>query len=337
MKVFPCTASNGSVRALLETTDVDSVWNDSEAQKQRWATDALGSKNLVRFCDNSLDRAMFCAQYDPGRVIFYAHRCCWKVANVPVLNDPLVLLRFAFQMRQFENWPLYHQSQEFHAQDEPSTEPPPPLFDLSSHELLPFDGRFFNVTTELGRLVSRLSNLPLEIQFEVTKRLDLTLSLSLLRTKTLITQLLPQIQQSTTMKPETRVPDTDGSFNRIYVRYRNIMGKSYLAEISFRGGGGGEESSISVSNRHVRGVQFSLGRFGLRGIRVMYQHETFSPWLGVSSSCWIGVARGRDLSRLRVVADVRLCFADPNGAHLTPSPSKTKGNGMREVFTGSSY
>lgn len=77
-----------------EKTDVYSIWE--EPHKPRWATDALGSKNLVRFCDYGLDRAHFCAQRDPYRVIFYAHRCCWKLANVPIVNDPLVMLRFAF-------------------------------------------------------------------------------------------------------------------------------------------------------------------------------------------------------------------------------------------------
>lgn len=322
MKVFPCTASDGSVRALLEATHVHSIW--SEPTKPRWATDALGSKHLVRFCDYALDRATFCDQNDPDRVIFYAHRCCWKVANIPVLSDPLVLLRFAFQTRPFDNWSMYHQSHEFYAQDDPSAEPLPPLFDLGTHDLLPFDGHLFNGTTELGRLVSRLSNLPLEIQFEVTKRLDLTLFLSLLKAKTLVTQFLPQIYKSTIMKPKSHIPVTGGSFNRIFARYRNIMGSSYLAEIGFRGDGDGGVSSISVSDRNIRGIQFSLGRFGLRGIRVLYEDETHSPWLGDSSSCWIGVARGRDLSRLRVVADVRLCSADRNPPPPHPTPQKEK-------------
>lgn len=293
----------------METTDVDSVW--SEPHKLRWATDALGCKHLVRFCDNALDRAKFCTRSDPDRVIFYAHRCCWKITNVPVLNDPLVLLRFAFQTRPLKNWPIYHQSHESHDQDNPSKEPPPPLFDMGTNDLLPLDGRLFDDSTELGRLISRLGKMPLEVQFEVTKRLNLTLFLSLLKTKTLVAQLLPQVRESTTMKPETRTLDTDGSFNSIHVRYRNIMGTSYLAAIGFKRESGGEALSISVAHRDVRGVQFSLGRFGLRGIRVLYEHETRSPWLGEPSSCWIGVACGRDLSRLRVVADVCLCSARP--------------------------
>lgn len=290
----------------METTDVDSVW--SEPHKLRWATDALGFKHLVQFCDNALDRAKFCAQRDPDRVIFYAHRCCWKITNVPVLNDPLVLLRFAFHTRPFENWPIYHQSQELYAQDDPSKEPPPALFDMGTNDLLPLNGRFFDDSTELGRLISRLGKMPLEVQFEVTKRLNLTLFLSLLKTKTLVAQLLPLVRESTTMKPETRTLDTDGSFNSIHVRYRSIMGTSYLAAISFKRGSGEEALSIPVAHRDVRGVQFSLGRFGLRGICVLYEDDNRSPWLGESSSCWIGVTYGRDLSRLRVVADVCLFF-----------------------------
>lgn len=216
---------------------------------------------------------------------------------------------------------MHHQSQEFYAQDDSLKEPPPPLFDVGTNDLLPLNGRLFDDSTGLGRLMSRLGKMPLEVQFEVTKRLNLTLFLSLLKTKTLVTQLLPQVRESTTMKPETRILDTDGSFNSIHVRYRNIMGTSYLAAIGFRRESGGEALSIPVAHRDVLGVQFSLGRFGLRGIRVLYEDGTRSPWLGEPSSCWIGVTYGRDLSRLRVVADVCLCSARPR------KPQKRKDRG----------
>lgn len=206
---------------------------------------------------------------------------------------------------------MYNQSQESLAQDNPSKEQPPPLFDMSTNGLLPLDGHLFNDATELGRLVLRLMKMPLEVQSEVTKRLDLTLFLSLLKTQTLVAQLLPRIHESTTMKPETRTLDTDGSFNNIRVRYRNIMGTSYLAAIGFKEESGGE--AITVADRDVRGVQFSLGRLGLRGIRVLYEDESHSPWLGEPSCSWTGVAYGGDLSKLRVVADVRLFSASPNG------------------------
>lgn len=284
---------------------MDSIW--SESHKLEWESDTKMFKHPVRFCDNGLDNAMFCAQSDPDRVIFYAHRCCWKVANVPVLNDPLVLLRLAFHTRRFENWPVYQQSAESHAQHDPSKESPPPLFDTGTNDLLPLDSHLFTGSTELGSLLSRLGNMPLEVQSEVTKRLNLTLFLSLLKAKTLVAQLLPQIRESDMMKPETRTIDGDGSFNSIHVRYRDIMGTSYLAAISFKRESGRDELSIPVADREVRGVQFSLGRFGLRGIRVLYEDGTRSPWLGEKSSCWIGVAHGRDLSRLRVISDVCLC------------------------------
>lgn len=218
--------------------------------------------------DNAFDRAGFCAQSDSDRVIFYAHRCCWKITNVPILNDPLVLLRVAFQTRPLENWPNYHQSHECYAQDDPSKEPPHPLFDLGTNDLLPLDGHLSEDSTELGRLISRFGKMPLEVQLEVTKRLNLTPFLSLMKTRTLVTQLLPLICKSTTMKPETRTLENDGSFNNIHVRYINIMGTSYLAAIAFKRESGGEALSLSVAHRDFRGVQFALGRFGLRGIRV---------------------------------------------------------------------
>lgn len=270
---------------------------------------------------------MLCAQNNPDQVIFYAHRCCWKIANVPVLNDPLVLLRFAFQTRPFENWPIDRQSQELRSQDDPSKEPPPPVFNVGTTDLLPLDGHLFDDSTELGRLMSRLGSTPLEVQTEVTKQLSLTLFLSLLKTKTLVDQLLPLVRESTTTKPRVRTPGTDGSFNSIHVCHRNIMGTSYLAALGFKRECGEEGVSIPVANRKVRGVQFSLGRFGLRGICVLYEDETCSPWLGEPSPGWIGVVYGRDLSRLRVIADVCLCSAGPRSdalPSLFPPPPKKK-------------
>lgn len=52
-----------------------------------------------------------------------------------------------------------------------------------------------------------------------------------------------------------------------------------------------------------------------------HEDETRSPWLGEPSSCWIGVAYGRDFSRLLVVADVRFCSA---GSRTAPPPPKMK-------------
>lgn len=116
------------------------------------------------------------------------------------------------------------------------------------------------------------------------------------------------------MMPNIRTIATDGKLDYLYASCRNIMGKSYLAAIRFKTTDGGDAMSIRVADRDVRGVQFCLGRFGLRGIRVPYEDETYSPWLGESSPGWLGVVFGRDLSQLRVVADdlciIRLEFLE---------------------------
>lgn len=142
---------------------------------------------------NDADETNF--KYFPVSPLMALFAPCWKAANVPVLNDSLVLLRFAFQTRPFDNWPIHDLSPDHHAKVDPSPEPPRPLFNLGNNELLPFDSRHLNGTTDLGRLLLRLSNMSLEIQSQVTKRLSLTLLQSLIRTKMFVTELLhvPQV------------------------------------------------------------------------------------------------------------------------------------------------
>lgn len=241
--------------------------------------------------------------------MFIAHKSCWKVANSPILKDPILWLRLAFQTRPFENRPDFDWSQES-IEDQPPVEVTAPQCDLGTTNLLSLNGDYFGSDTDLGRIASKMSMMPLEIQAQVMRYLDRSLLTCLLKTKTFVTQLLPRIRDtSATLKPTLRNIYTDGLITKVYVRITYIMGPSYLGDISFAAGTHeGELTSVTVADRPIRGVQFALGRSGLRGIRILYEDETSSSWLGESSSCWIGVARGRDLSRLRIIADVGHIF-----------------------------
>lgn len=81
------------------------------------------------------------------------------------------------------------------------------------------------------------------------------------------------------------------------------MGRPYLSDLALEPL---KESAaqVIIANIGIRGLQFALGRFGLRGIRISYEGGSFSPWLGDPASCWVGTVRCSDLSKLNVVTNV---------------------------------
>lgn len=228
-------------------------------------------------------------------MLFYAHKCCWKVANTPTIIPSLKWLRMAIQTRPFSFRTRFWERK--------------PNFDVGT-DLLAVDRRFFNQETHLGKIALQLSTMPLEVQSQVLDDLGGSLFISLLRAKIFSLQILPRISDSTTLQPITRVLYPAATIRSIHVRFTNILGRTYLSKIGFNDEFKDGSSSISTPACNVRGLRFALGKFGLRGLQVIYDDGSSSSWLGDSSSCWIGVVHGRDLSKLRVIADVSCSAID---------------------------
>lgn len=222
-------------------------------------------------------------------MLFYAHKYCWKVANTPEIIPATTWLRMAIQTRPFDFGPNF-----------PSTEP---IFDVGS-DLLVADRRFFHEDTDLGGLALGLSKMPIEVQSQVLDDLRGSLFISLLKAKTFAWQVLPRIQASTTLKPVIKTLNANDTIRSIYARQTDIFGRAYLGKIGSNNGDTCCSSLLSISDTSVRGLRFALEQFGLRGVQIMYDSESYPPWLGDSSSCWIGVIQGRDLSKLRIITDV---------------------------------
>ena len=220
---------------------------------------------------------------------FLAHKCCWKLANSQGITPALDWLRMAVQTRPFEFRSSYLAYE--------------PFFNMRA-DLWAVEGRFLNRDTDLGNLAFRLSMMPLEIQCQVLDGLKFTLFISLLKTKNFTQQILPRIRPSNTLQPTINTLSTDAGIRSLQVRSTNILGRSYLAEISVNDHIDHASSSTTVANDSVRGLRFALGKFGLRGIQIIYDDGHSSSWLGESSMCWIGVIHGRDISKLRITADV---------------------------------
>lgn len=151
--------------------------------------------------------------------------------------------------------------------------------------------------TPVGRLLSKVSCLPAEIQFQIMGLLKGTMVASLIQTETFVSELLPHLhnQSSRKLHPQ-REPlqaGREGSNVSPYCRTTEIVGKPYLSRLALTPCAlEGSAARLVVAKTAVRGVQFALGWFGLRGIRILYKDGSFSPWLGDStSSCWIGTVR----------------------------------------------
>lgn len=169
------------------------------------------------------------------------------------------------------------------------------------------DSSLFHASTPLARLLADTRTLPAEIQIQIMDLLKGTLFASLLQAKALASEMLPRLRPCSTwtIQPDVKPLGVNAEENSstLSCRSTSILGQSHLSELAL-GQLEGSASRVPVANRAVRGLQFALGRYGLRGVRISYQDGSYSSWLGECSSCWVGTVRCSDLSQLNVIADV---------------------------------
>lgn len=141
--------------------------------------------------------------------------------------------------------------------------------------------------------------------------LEGTILYSLVQTKTLVTETLPHLQlqpRSNWTLQLTTIPLPHVGYDQSYPYTMScqsiaLMGRSYLSKLTL---GRLEDSAPQtiIIDKRVQGLQFALGRLGIRGVRILYGDSTYSPWLGESQTCWVGTIRCCDLSKLIVTSDV---------------------------------
>lgn len=169
------------------------------------------------------------------------------------------------------------------------------------------DSSLFHASTPLARLLADIRTLPAEIQIQIMDLVKGTLFASLLQARTLASEMLPRLRPSSTwtILPSVKPLQVNAEEDRSSLSCcsTSILGQSHLSELAL-GQLEGSASRVPIADRAVRGLQFALGRFGLRGVRISYEDGSYSSWLGESSSCWVGTVRCSDLSQLNVIADV---------------------------------
>ena len=250
-----------------------------------------GPNRAVSFCGGSAssagESAMFCYCKE-ARVLFLSHKACWQAINRPALLPSSYLLRLARHTR-----PIV----------------PPRVLDSHSR-MLSRQTRVAECSadTPLARLVTQMAQkLPLELQCMILDYLTGSLFASLLKATSVSSRLLKRLDFSIPAGgPRTIDLGMVGPVHNLYVQTLDIFGTTYLAYIGYNrlDASFSPSASIPVKSSPFRGVQYALGEFGLRGLRILYEDGTRSAWLGDASYCWYGTAEGRDFRMLRILADV---------------------------------
>lgn len=299
-QVFPYTAADGSVQEQLRSTHLEQTRDHGVARDSDsfWRKDPLYKKLAIDGCWNQALSGDYCYLCGTDRKLYLSHKDCWKVAFSCHRWAPLDWSRLAVQTRPFETRPNVYNERPWVYQEAPVI---PILASVAD------DSSLFRASTPLARLLADIRTLPAEIQIQIMDLLKGTLFASLLQARALASEMLPRLRPCSTwtilpsVKPLAVNAEEDRS--SLSCRSTSILGQSHLSELAL-GQLEGSASRIPVASRAIRGLQFALGRFGLRGVRISYEDGSYSSWLGESSSRWVGTVRCYDLAQLNVVADV---------------------------------
>jgi hypothetical protein len=312
--VFPYIAEDGSVQQQLRSTHVQSMecYDREELEPSStyrtpfWEKNPLLRKLRVQEYVQQTLCGDYCSDVQPDGMVYLSHRDCWKVAFSSHRWSRLAWSRLAVQTRPFEIRCWRKKNQIAVCHEDPVT---PTLGSV------PPDSSLVRGSTPLASLLASIYTLPLELQFQIMGLLKGTMFASLLQTKTFVSEMLPLLRSgsSWTIRPRIEPICVDGDEGRSILSCHtiSIMGRPYLRGLTL-GQPTGSGLHIPIAKKAVRGVQFALGRFGLRGIRILYGDGSSSPWLGDSSCCWIGAVRCYELSKLKVVADVSCHYSPCN-------------------------
>lgn len=115
----------------------------------------------------------------------------------------------------------------------------------------------------------------------------------------------------------------DDEARSLFIRTRNILCRAYISDIGINKPSK-DVLSIPISSSSIIGLRFSLGRFGLRAICILYEGGSHSPWLGDPSGCWFGNVRGSQLESLHTTGDGRLQLSSESTPHSRTTPLTTQ-------------
>jgi hypothetical protein len=263
--------------------------------------------------------ATFCfdSRRDSGcaldNLLYFAHLCCWKVVRQehgPVSN--LNLLKLAQQTQSI--FPLTPINVPQTPAPFPVAAQSPGLRSLLSRagNGLPIVPRTLKEPSLNCLLLGICTSFPVELQQDVLCCLSDGLTYALLGASPTANSFFGHVNQSLTSGKVTRslLPEGPGVG---WLRGSTItmFGQEYLHRVWFSENAEGEASNscIPIQRNTVRGINFVVGIYGLRAIRVINRDGAVSAWLGSPSKGWHGTTSGDDPRLLRVTQDVSTYLA----------------------------
>jgi hypothetical protein len=153
------------------------------------------------------------------------------------------------------------------------------------------------VDTIIGRGLRIFSRMPAEIRSMISARFVRNLSYSLLTGGETSCTLLNIIDRS---RSDVIELECNTMVETLYAKSISVWGRSYISSLEFN-----STKGISVNRFKIKGVRFMVGPYGLRALSILYANDSTSAWLGDPTNGWIGVIYGTDISRLRILKDVR--------------------------------
>jgi hypothetical protein len=138
------------------------------------------------------------------------------------------------------------------------------------------------------------SCLPVEIQSIISAHFVRNLSLSLLagsETSYMLLDIIDQLRLDVIELERNTIVET------LYAKSISVWGSSYISSFRFY-------NTKRISS-DIKGVRFMVGPYGLRALSILYADDSTSAWLREPTNGWFSVIYGTDISRLRILKDVR--------------------------------
>lgn len=96
-----------------------------------------------------------------------------------------------------------------------------------------------------------------------------------------------------------RIAEHNTIISSLSTAQTTIFGRQYISSVAFN-----KPEGISVRTTDFRGIRFTIGRYGLRALSILYADGSTSAWHGDPKNGWMGILYGDDIRDLHVLEDV---------------------------------
>jgi hypothetical protein len=229
---------------------------------------------LIEFCLDSE-----CGLCEGNKIAHIVHTPCWKLINTSRKRHSTAFI-YEFARSSY------------------------PLFDIgdgcdSEHNtLMDFTKTIAEglADTNLRYLLRRFLGLPPEIRSIISAHYPPSLLSSLLTVSKISPLDVAECRSGRTVIEYKY----DAIIGSLWAAQTSILGQHYISSVAVNKSGG-----ILVQRTDFKGIRFTIGRYGLRGLSILYADGSTSAWLGDPTNGWTGVMYGSSLKILHILQDVR--------------------------------